>query len=1089
MHQAITRTKIVTPRRRPDMLTRQRLLDLLYDLLDYKLVLAIAPAGYGKTALLIDFAHQVEMPVCWYVVDELDRDLQRFFAYFSESLIHNLPQISEESAGRLRALASSPRDPDELVTFLVNELYEHVHEHFLFVVDDYHWVDDDPEIGRFVSQFVQLVDENCHVVLSSRKLLTLPDLPLMVARSYVGGLSFEELRFHEDEIQQLIQQNYDLSMPETEVRQLAQSTEGWITGLLLSSPQLGQSIADQARLARASGVGLYDYLAQQILSQQPPAIRKFLLYTSLLGEFNASLCETVLEPEMHPADTDWQALIDDVVHNNLFVLNVGEDGSWLRYHQLFQEFLQQTIGRECPAVARSIRERLAAFYRREEEWEKAYSVYQTLQDSAAIAELLEEAGSALLKRGRVPLLGSWLDDLPPDFFAKRPSLVSLKGFVELERGNAQTGLNFLNEAITREDAKHRGTLARTFVRRAMAHHHLGNYVESTADAERSMDLVAEMAPPNDVCNSSEPVAIEAEARRISGLNAYMAGHYTRAIEQLLRSLEKYRSINDVHNSARVTLEIATAHMGAGYYGEALSYFETVLGAWRELHNVTGEANALNNMGVLYHLQGDYEKALDFLVEALACSRNSGYVRMQAFTLASIGDLFADLRMGDIAESIYGQAYTIAQDIDERFLLLHLNLARTLLSWSSNGQRSPQAFLDAARQLVAGAGSEFEQGIYRMAVGQFHILGGRKDEAIAPLKEAVACLANTDQRVEEARAHLFLAAACHDAGEHSNAIDSVTQTFEIASKLEHWHPLVTAGYTVSDFLETVQGNRDCGANVTRLLQQVREFDRTTPALRRRLRQKVVFLLPHFSTYRPRLYIRTLGRGEVTLDNQVIESSDWQTQAARELFLCFVAHPDGLSKEEVGEIFWPGASPGQLKVRFKNAIYRLRSALFQEVVVFEDNIYRFDRSIDYGYDVELFEDAIAAAESTAHPEEKLAALQKVTELYQGDYLPEMDAMWVQLERERLWRMYTKAMLDLAQLYLDKGELSATLTCCQKLLAIDPCLESAHRMAMRVHAARGNRADVARQYEQCQAALLNELGVPPSPETETLYDQLMS
>ena len=87
MQQPIIQTKVVIPRRRPDLLSRPRLLDLLHDLVDYRLILAVAPAGYGKTSLFIDFAHQADMKICWYSVDESDSDFPRFFAYFVSAIV------------------------------------------------------------------------------------------------------------------------------------------------------------------------------------------------------------------------------------------------------------------------------------------------------------------------------------------------------------------------------------------------------------------------------------------------------------------------------------------------------------------------------------------------------------------------------------------------------------------------------------------------------------------------------------------------------------------------------------------------------------------------------------------------------------------------------------------------------------------------------------------------------------------------------------------------------------------------------------------------------------------------------------------
>jgi DNA-binding SARP family transcriptional activator len=80
-----------------------------------------------------------------------------------------------------------------------------------------------------------------------------------------------------------------------------------------------------------------------------------------------------------------------------------------------------------------------------------------------------------------------------------------------------------------------------------------------------------------------------------------------------------------------------------------------------------------------------------------------------------------------------------------------------------------------------------------------------------------------------------------------------------------------------------------------------------------------------------------------------------------------------------------------------------------------------------------------------------------------------------------------MRLAELYLEGGRHTAALECCQRAFTEDPCLEEAHRLAMRVHAEMGNRAAVVRQFKRCQQALLEEVNVPPSSQTMMLYETL--
>lgn len=282
----ITRTKIALPPVRKDLCTRPRLLDLLYDLLDYRLILVIAQAGYGKTSLLVDFAHKAEMPVCWYSTEDLDRDPQRFFAYFIASIHKRFPAFGESSLATLETSYTSKNVIPQLVTSIVNDAYDHIHEHFLIIIDDFHLVSEQDEIMAFVSRFIQHASDNCHLVLSSRFLLPIPDLDLFVARSLVGGLGYEELAFQTDEIQSLILQNFHLTLSDEIAAELAQQTEGWITGLLLSAQTELSGMMNQLKAARLSGVDLYSYLARQVLLQQEPTIQDFMLKSSFLDEFN-----------------------------------------------------------------------------------------------------------------------------------------------------------------------------------------------------------------------------------------------------------------------------------------------------------------------------------------------------------------------------------------------------------------------------------------------------------------------------------------------------------------------------------------------------------------------------------------------------------------------------------------------------------------------------------------------------------------------------------------------------------------------------------------------------------------------------------
>jgi LuxR family maltose regulon positive regulatory protein len=163
------------------------------------------------------------------------------------------------------------------------------------------------------------------------------------------------------------------------------------------------------------------------------------------------------------------------------------------------------------------------------------------------------------------------------------------------------------------------------------------------------------------------------------------------------------------------------------------------------------------------------------------------------------------------------------------------------------------------------------------------------------------------------------------------------------------------------------------------------------------------------------------------------------------------------------------------------------LGQDVVLFDADLYRFNRALDYEYDVELFRTRLQQAQADGDTAAKQAAYREAISLYGGSYLPEAEGTWVLPEREELHRAHCQAVTWLAEHHLLTGEVQLALDYCHRLLDNDPCLEQAHRLAMRAHAAGGDRAAVVRQYQRCRQALLEEIGAAPSRQTEELYRTL--
>lgn len=441
----VPRTRITIPRRRNELITRQRLIDLLSEIIDHKLILITAPPGYGKTSLLVDFTAQTNFPVCWYTVNSLDSEPQRFISNLVAALNIRFPRFGQRTISALQSIKGA-LEVDYIANVIVNDLYDNVPEHFVLILDDYFLVNDSILIRNFMSRFIQDVDENCHLILTTRMLLSLPVITLLAARSEVAGLSFEDLAFQEDEIRQLFLQNQNCSLTEQEISEILEKTEGWITGIILNAQLNPNKVESRSGSSRVPGAGLGDYF-YQLISQQPKEVYDLLLRSSLLEEFNPERLEKVIGRALSLKDVDWRGLMDQIQRENLFVLLVGEDGSWLRYHHLFREYLQNQIALEHPEEVWAIERSLADFYLEQGDWDSAFECLRKMGVANDLVELVQQAGPEMVSNGRLSTLSTWLDTLPVELLSSRPVIVSLQGAVASTTGDIKLALTLYDQAV------------------------------------------------------------------------------------------------------------------------------------------------------------------------------------------------------------------------------------------------------------------------------------------------------------------------------------------------------------------------------------------------------------------------------------------------------------------------------------------------------------------------------------------------------------------------------------------------------------------------------------------------------------------
>ena len=617
--------------------------------------------------------------------------------------------------------------------------------------------------------------------------------------------------------------------------------------------------------------------------------------------------------------------------------------------------------------------------------------------------------------------------------------------------------------------------AYALVWRAGTHRLKNNLNASIADARETLGLIE---------NDPDMRRVKAEALRCIGICLRLQGKMQEALGWLNQALDTSLSISDKKNEAIIRLELGVLYENLGEYKRSKEMYFLVLDYWQNTGNTLWLSNLLNNLGVLQHITGDYQTAVSTFEKALFHARASGYNKLEAFILTGIGDIYGELDALEEALSAYQQARVIAQRIQDNFLLVYLNVQEVSLGGVEKFSSSGKKLLEEARTLASQDASGMQKSLCDLEYAGIKIREGDPQAAIRLLENACTYFESAGHKTQTEKANLYLALAYGQIGKREKLIEHV---LKILAYLDSEYLPVSLIATASRFydqLEQLSGLDYVENQLEKLFYRIEKFRKQLPLLRRDLRQQAVSI--PFAP--PTIYIRALGKMQVTIDNRVVTSSDWQTQAARDLFFLLLAHPEGMTRDEIGYIFWPDADPENIKFRIKNSVYRLRHAVGKDVILFDQDNYRFNNTLDYEYDVELLLRENALAQQAKDSLQKLSHFREAIKLSRGIYLPEIDETWVHAPREVLQRLSLNILLQVAELYTDLSNYDLALDYCQRALKEDDCLETAYRLSFRIYAAMGNRAAVVRQYQRCCEVLQREINAEPSPQTQALYQDLL-
>ncbi len=1043
--------KILLPRRRQDVLTRQRLLDQLYDMVDRKVVLVSAPAGYGKTTLLVDFAHDIEHPVCWYTLDESDGDPRVFFDRLILSLSHRFPGFGERTRQALTATTTLGDNIPHIVDTLLAEMADIIPQWFVLILDDYHRLDQVIELEAVLDHLTRQ-REQFLLIIASRSTIELPSTITLMARGEIGGIGQEALRFTVEEIQELLTQNYDIQISKEAVETMSIQSEGWITGVLLSAHTMWKGIFDGLARARRSELSVYEYLTQEVLAHQELHVQEFLAVSSTLQEMSPNLCEEALGLE---ESEHFLELLED---KNLFITQL--DDEWYRYHHLFREYLQARLQQTEESRWCELHRRAADWFRAHDQPENAVHHYLVVHDYENAACVMGTAARDMFCAGRLRTLMVWGEAIPDALRERAPRLMLFQS-----RAVGMTGR--WKEALKLTEIAERGYwglgdyegLAYALLQRCEIWQGRGKFQEALSLGQETLSLIEETDVP-----------VHYEAHRVIGRACLSLGQLEVGKSHLQQALALCTEQGSDYARSSIQGGLADCLWRQGRGTEAVAIQQQVVETLRQRGQSSILAGALNDIGFWLYSIGRYSEAQDNFKEALALARQNGYRQVEALTLLSLSELTRDLGAFEQAIKTCKEGLSIADELNSGFLSAYGREALGLTYRCLGNYSLASSLVQQAMKRAEGR-SEYEAGRYGASLGLILVEGG-DDAGLDKLTRACEKLQQINARSELTRAQFFTAWALFQVDKRSAALTTLQHVLDAVDSLGQ--EFIVEGQRALPLLQYAHTQGIDNGKLTTLIDQVHVFGETAQAVLSRVPK----LSETEAEVQTPLRIFGFGHGKVESEGKSIPLADWGVAARYMLF--YVLMHRSRSRDQIAVVLWPELSTSKVKANFHSTKARLNRALGQNIFYFDGFYYSIHPNLKYWFDVEEFKQLSET--------KSVETLQDAIALYEDDFLVDCYADWVEPQRETLRRQFLETVMELAKLLLARRQYRQAIPVLHRGLQIDELREDLHRQLMRALALSGQRAQAIRQYQYCTDILKRELQIKPSQATRDLFRYIL-
>ncbi|MFN3974152.1 MAG: tetratricopeptide repeat protein [Dehalococcoidia bacterium] len=1052
-------SKCVAPRRPSFAIERPHLVALLIHGFEKRVQIVQAPAGYGKTTLLVDLAQGAGSRVCWYTFgpeDQAPLDVLRYLAV-----------AMENGLGGSFSIPSVPDDTDwRLVVGLFAAVLQQVSPaKVLFLLDDVHHLEGKPHLLEMVGLLIERAPANVHFVLAGRTRPAIPCLPRLDVHGEVVWHQESTLRFSTEEAESLLANFWKRPVSPKAVDLALARTGGWPAGLVLLARAGPGALEDNGAPWQGDDI-LFRYLGEEVYSRLPRRLQHFVLRSSVFTEFTSDLCDRVLGTRSGLRN------IREVQARGLFLEERAGAPPVFRYHDLFRQFLLHRFQQEAPRDYVALHRRAAEVLRSSGEPHRAVEHLLAAGDTDGAIALTKEAGWAYFKTGRWQTLHAWLALFPQDALKGDPDLLLLGGNVLLRLGDASKALTYLDQAaeIWREQ-RALEPLGQTLAVQSHAYRRLGRLRRAVEMAREALNTLKE-------ANARAAALAEAHRQLASALT--VAGDLEQARVHFEMALELANE-GDLEFCSLVYDGLGALHGSMGDLERAVHYLEKAQKGWTKLGNDGALCYTLNNLGMAYLYRGELDIALDTVRTAVQVSTKAGTLPSLALATVSEGILLQALGRYREALTVLHRGLELAQTLMDASLVAEAtsalgNTYRLLGETAKAEDLLRRALLEAQQ-----AGHRHAQARLHLGLGKVLCRRNNYEEALEHTRLAQRLLQRPRNLRVIAEAKLLESLIYERSGRTQQCQKCLAEVAAAVGKLGYYGFLLT---DPQEWVEVIQlgALKHIGGSIfADLAERLKSHIRSWPDQKQQAWEVITAL--------PKLRVFALGRPRVLLGDHEVKDSEWGSKKAKELLYFLLYKKGRATSDEVIDALWPEWGAEEARKVLKTTVYRLRRALYPECLESHGGAYEIGRQVPVEFDLHEFDRHIQSAQRFRDSEDgKISYLMKAISVYSGPFMEGFDSQWCEEVRARLEVQYQEVLLTLARYYLKRGEHSQAQEVLQRALASDPLDEEAHYLLAQARLLAGDTLGALHQIRYFQHTVAVELGIVPAKRWGDLHEAII-